>query len=131
MLPVRREEDIIEPMLMYRKFSEVSHSWDLGCYYTFKDLVLLGMSARFGGSNTFSAVQNNGPDIVNLTCGIKLFKKLQMGYGLDMPLANSAPLGPSHELALSYQFIDISGQRFADKSPSSYKGDLNGKKRKR
>lgn len=130
MLPVRGGIDLIEPMLIYRKFSRVSHSWDLGCYYTFKDLVLFGVSARFGGSAAFSDREDKALDIINITGGFKVIDKLLLGYSIDIA-SNSASLGPSQEFTLSYKFLEVNDKNsFRQNSPSNYKGRFK-KKSKR
>lgn len=131
MIPVRGGIDLIEPMFIYRKFSRVSHSWDLGCYYTFNDLILFGISARVGGSAEFSSKEQNPINIFNITGGFKLMSKLLLGYSVDIA-SSSASLGPSHEFTLSYEFLDINNnQRFNQKSPSNYKGRFKKKGNKR
>jgi len=131
MLPVRRGVDLIEPMIIYRKYSKVSHSLDIGCYYTFKDLILLGVSARLGGGHTFVTSETGGIDVINVTGGFKLMSKLLLGYSLDIASTNAASLGPSHEFTLSYEFLSKDGeQRFNRRSPTNYKGNYRRKREK-
>lgn len=131
MLPVRGGVDLVEPMIIYRKFSRVSHSLDIGCYYTFKELILLGVSARLGGGQAFATSESGGVDVINVTGGFKLMKKLLLGYSLDITSNNVAALGPSHEFTLSYEFLNNDNSSpFNRKSPTNYKGNFK-RRRKR
>lgn len=123
MLPLRADKDLLEPMLTYRKFSKISHIWDLGLYYTYQDLVLLGVSGRIGSSAALASVENAGIDIINLTTGFRMLNKLLIGYSLD--ITSTSNLGPSHQLTLRYDFIEVDRtNRLNGRSPMLYRGRM-------
>lgn len=121
LIRVRGGEDLLEPFITYRKFSEISHTWDLGLYYTYNNLIFLGSSVRMGASNTFANVENSGVDIINITAGVKIMKQVMLGFSADV--ARNKLLGISKEFTLRYDFAENNyKERFRKNSPGRYKG---------
>lgn len=123
LIPIRQGQDLLEPVFTFRKYSSVSHTFDLGMYYTYNNLVLLGGSLRVGLSNTFAKEENKGVDIINLTVGVKVLKSVLLGYSVDIANNRFGGLGLSNEFTLRYDFIDNNpDERVRKRSSTHYKG---------
>lgn len=92
LIPIRGGLDILEPTFNYRKLSGVSDIWDVGLYYTYNNTLLAGGAWRAG-------------DILSLTAGIKISKRLLLGYSHEMPNGDFN-LGNTNELTLRLDFSD-------------------------
>ncbi len=104
MLPIREQKDLFEPVVTYRRFSSIGNIYDMGAYYTYNNLVMVGSSIRIGTSSEFSSVKNEGIDIINFTLGIKAIKQLFIGYTFETTGQAAGPLGHSNEITLRYDF---------------------------
>lgn len=100
-LPVRGGADLLEPTFSYRSLSEVTDIWNLGAYYTYDNLLLAGLAYQKG-------------DILSLTAGVKVARKLWVGYSIEMiNTTYKASLGSSSEITLRYDFKESgNGDRF-------------------
>lgn len=109
MIPIRSGKDILEPTFTFRKFSDVNDAWDAGLYYTYNNMILVGASWRKG-------------DILSLTAGFQINKKLLLGYSYELVNNNlGTDLGATSELTLRYDFNNISYQ---DRFKSNYKNSI-------
>ena len=105
MLPLRGDEDLIEPTFTFRKFSDVSNVWDIGLYYTYDAKILVGAAYRKG-------------DILSLTGGFQINKKLLLGYSYEMvntPLRGD--LGATSEITIRFDFNE---RNYQDRFKSDY-----------
>lgn len=110
LIPIRGGIDILEPTFTFRKFSDVNDAWDAGLYYTYNAMVLVGGSYRKG-------------DILSLTTGFHINKKLLLGYSYEMVNNNlGSDLGATNELTIRYDFNNITYQ---DRFRSSYKSSIS------
>ena len=92
MLPLRGDEDLLEPTFTFRKFSDVSNVWDMGLYYTYDAKILVGASYRKG-------------DILSLTGGFHINKKLLLGYSYELVNNNiGSDLGATSEITIRFDF---------------------------
>ncbi|ELR72238.1 hypothetical protein C900_01792 [Fulvivirga imtechensis AK7] len=109
LIPIRGGDDILEPTFTFRKFSDVNETWDAGIYYTYNNLFLLGGSMRQG-------------DIINLTAGIKIAKKVLLGYSHEMMNGNlGSDVGSSSEITLRLDFND---RNYQERFRQDYKNSL-------
>jgi type IX secretion system PorP/SprF family membrane protein len=133
-IPLRYDKDVLEPVFVYRKFSSISSTFDLGFYYTYNNLVILGSSARMGIINEFASVENKGIDIVNLTAGLRVAGQVLVGFSYDIYNNSAAPLGNSSEITLRYDFANTERQadfRKQNGSPTNFKGRMKRHKMKK
>lgn len=109
MIPIRSGLDLLEPTFTFRKFSDVNDAWDAGLYYTYNNMILVGGSWRKG-------------DILSLTGGFQINKKLLLGYSYEFVNNNLGnDLGATSELTLRYDFNNITYQ---DRFKSNYKNSI-------
>lgn len=92
MIPMRGGIDMLEPSITYRKFSETNSVLDLGLYYTYNNLIMVGGAIRQGNIGSVSAGFNVGP-------------KLFLGYTRDMFFGEMKGLaGATNEFTLRFDF---------------------------
>lgn len=109
LIPIRGGDDILEPTFTFRKFSDVNEAWDAGLYYTYNNLFLIGGSIRKG-------------DIINLTAGIKIARKILVGYSYEMMNGNlGSDVGNSSEITLRFDFND---RNYQERFQQDYKSSL-------
>lgn len=109
LIPIRKGLDILEPTFTFRKLSDVNNVWEAGLYYTYNNMILLGGALRKG-------------DIINVTTGFHINKKLLLGYSYELVNNNiGSDLGASSEITIRYDFNDITYQ---DKFKSGYKNSI-------
>lgn len=132
-IPTRGKKDLLEPMLSYRKFTRISHLWDVGLYYTLMDQFVLGGSVRIGGSNRFETAASNGVNAANITVAYTLWEKILLGYSMDIPMDNQYNVGLGNDFTLRYIFNkqSVSHHFESQRSPSRYRGTHKIRKKKR
>jgi type IX secretion system PorP/SprF family membrane protein len=109
LIPFRNGLDILEPTFTFRKLSELNNIWEAGLYYTYNNMILVGAALRKG-------------DIINVTAGFQINKKLLLGYSYELVNNNiGSDLGASSEITLRYDFNNITYQ---DRFKSSYKNAI-------
>ncbi len=98
-IPLRDGKDILEPYVAYRKFSDTNEAYDVGLFYTYNNLLTGGLGMRQGG-------------VANATLGVRLAKKLMLGYSHEVFTGNAVrgALGSSHELTLRLDFNEFNYQ---------------------
>jgi type IX secretion system PorP/SprF family membrane protein len=92
MIPLRGGEDMLEPIITYRQFSENSQQVDIGLYYTYNDMIFVGGAYRTGPT-------------ASLTGGFRVSNKLQLGYTHEVFLGDvRSQVGATSEITLRYDF---------------------------
>ena len=95
MFPLRDDQDIIEPTFTFRRFSAVNNTYDLGLYYTFNNMILVGASHR-------RPLGQQG-NITSVTGGFMINKKLLLGYSHEFA---SSELGSYSEITVRFDFAE-------------------------
>lgn len=110
LIPVRAGLDILEPTFTYRNFSASSDPiWDLGLFYTYNNMILVGASWRAG-------------DILSVTAGYRIARKLLLGYSYEMVNNNlGSDLGSTSEITLRFDFNE---KTYQDRFREDYKNSL-------
>lgn len=110
MIPMRGEQDLLEPYFAFRKFSETNDTYDIGLFYTINDKIILGGAMRAGS-------------VLNATVGYKLNKNLLIGYSREMITGNVGGfVGSSSEFTLR---LDFGRQATAKKFNADYRSALS------
>jgi type IX secretion system PorP/SprF family membrane protein len=95
-IPLFRDRDLLEPIINYRSLAPGSSQFDLGLYYTYNNIVTLGVGYR-------------SSSIVNATAAVKIYNRFSIGYSSDIYTgAASNSIGTSNEITLRYDFRDQS-----------------------
>ncbi|MBX2962006.1 MAG: PorP/SprF family type IX secretion system membrane protein [Cyclobacteriaceae bacterium] len=109
MIPVRGGEDLLEPYMAYRRFSETNDTYDIGLYYTFNNKILGGAAFRKG-------------NVFNATLGFKPSKHLLIGYSREMITSSIGGfVGAANEITLRFDFND---QSYQERFRSDYKNSM-------
>lgn len=126
LIPARGGLDIIEPTIFIRKFT-VSENFNVGLYYTYNNLLLLGGAFRKGLGVDYQSFTEEKPNISNpgvfsLTTGIHLNEKFLVGYSYEM-IGNelSSALGSTHEVTFRY---DFNKRNYQDRFSRDYKNSM-------
>lgn len=94
MIPLRGDEDLLEPYLAFRKFSETYDTYDIGLFYTYSNMILAGVAVRRG-------------DVINGTVGFKFLKRATIGYSREMILSSLGGfVGSANEISIRLDFND-------------------------
>lgn len=99
MIPLRDGQDLLEPYLAYRKFSEINDTFDAGIYYTYNNLITAGAAMRAG-------------NVANFTLAFRPSKYLLVGYSNEIittPIGGF--VGSSNEFTIRYDFNDQNYQK--------------------
>lgn len=107
LIPFRGGQDILEPTFNFRQLSQSSQIWDIGLYYTYNNILLAGAAWREG-------------DILSMTAGIKVAKKILIGYSHELPNGDFN-LGATNEITLR---LDFSDKTYQDHFKQDYKSSL-------
>jgi type IX secretion system PorP/SprF family membrane protein len=109
LIPIRGGDDLLEPYIAFRKFSETNNTYDLGLFYTFNNLLLGGVAFRKGS-------------VLHGTIGFKPSKYLLIGYSREM-IANNLGgfVGAANEITLRYDFAD---QSYKERFSADYKSSM-------
>lgn len=110
MIPIRNGEDIIEPYIAFRKFSEINDTYDVGLYYTYNKRILAGAALRRGS-------------VANATVGFHLSKYVMIGYSREMLLNNlGSAVGAGNEFTLRF---DFNNSEYKERFRADYKAALS------
>lgn len=110
MIPLRGGQDVLEPYIAFRKFSEINDTYDLGLYYTYNKRILVGAAMRRGG-------------VVNSTVGFHLSKYVMIGYSREMILNNVGRyVGSANEFTLRF---DFNNSEYKERFREDYKAALS------
>ena len=94
MIPIRGGDDMLEPYVAFRKFSESNDTYDLGLYYTYNNKIIAGAAMRKG-------------NVVNGSLGFKFSKYLLVGYAREMIMGSVGGfVGAANEITLRLDFND-------------------------
>jgi len=132
-LPVRQSNDLLEPMLSYRKLTQISHLWDIGVYYTMKETITVGGSLRIGSSGFSSTSKDRGINSIGATAAFKIIPEVLIGYTIDIPANKGYQIGLANEITLRYIFNQTTYQkRFNNgRQPSQFKGRYKTRKKRK
>jgi type IX secretion system PorP/SprF family membrane protein len=109
LIPLRGGEDLLEPYVAYRKLSETNNTLDVGLFYTYNNLITLGVSERSG--KVFSG-----------TLALHISKYLTFGYSREMILGNVGGfVGAANELTIRY---DFNNESYKERFSSDYKSSM-------
>ena len=110
MIRVRNNQDLFEPYVAFRKFSETNNTWDAGLFYTINDKISAGAAARKGG-------------VFNFTLGYHLSKYLMVGYSREMLTKGGVGgfVGASNEFTIR---LDFNHSAAKTKFSSDYKSSM-------
>lgn len=109
MIPLRGGDDVLEPSITYRKFSDTNNSLDFGLYYTYNNRITLGAAWRSGG-------------VANFTAGVRVRPKVLIGYSHEIFLGDlSKQLGATNQFTLRFDFNEYS---YKNKFVQDYKASL-------
>lgn len=107
---LRGDQDMLEPYVAYRKFSETNNSWDAGLFYTYNNKVTAGAAARKGG-------------VFNFTLAYHLSKYLMIGYSREMLTGGVGGfVGASNEFTVR---LDFNNQGAKVKFRDDYKSSIS------
>jgi type IX secretion system PorP/SprF family membrane protein len=96
LIPIRNGNDLLEPYVALRKFSETNDTYDIGLFYTLDNKIMVGAAIRKGS-------------VLNGTIGFKPTKKTLIGYSREMITSNlGGYVGASNEITLRFDFNDES-----------------------
>lgn len=91
-IPVRGGNDLLEPYVAFRKFSETNDMYDVGLYYTLNNKIMAGGSVRKGS-------------VGSVTAGFYLTPKLFVGYSREMFFGDIRnQVGSTNEFTLRLDF---------------------------
>lgn len=109
LIPLRGGEDLLEPYVAYRKLSNTNNTLDVGLFYTFNDLITLGVSERSG-------------KVLSGTLALHISKYLTVGYSREMILGNVGGfVGAANELTIRY---DFNNESYKERFSSDYKSAM-------
>lgn len=92
LIPLRGDEDLLEPYVAYRKLSEINNTLDFGLYYTYNNKITAGAAFRSG-------------NVVSGTLGFRLSKYIMIGYSREMITGNIGGfVGAANEFTLRFDF---------------------------
>jgi type IX secretion system PorP/SprF family membrane protein len=107
---IRGDQDLLEPYIAYRKFSETNNTWDAGLFYTYNDKITAGAAVRKGG-------------VFNFTLAYHLSKYLMVGYSREMLTKGLGGFtGASNEFTIR---LDFNNQAAKVKFRDDYKSSLS------
>lgn len=108
---LRGDQDLLEPYVAFRKFSETNNTWDAGVFYTYNNKIVGGAAARKGG-------------VFNFTVAYHLSKYVMVGYSREMLMKNGIGgfVGSSNEITLRF---DFNNQTAKVKFRDDYKNSLS------
>ena len=107
---LRGDQDLLEPYVAYRKFSESNNTWDAGLYYTVNGKIMVGAAARKGG-------------VYNFTAAYHFSKNLMVGYSREMLTQGLGGfVGASNEFTIR---LDFNNQAAKVKFRDDYKSSLS------
>jgi type IX secretion system PorP/SprF family membrane protein len=110
MIPVRGGDDMLEPYVAFRKFSETNNTYDLGLYYTYNNKIMAGAAVRRG-------------NVVNGTLAFKFSKHLLVGYSREMITSSIGGfVGAANEITLR---IDFNDETYKERFRADYKNAMS------
>ena len=109
LIPVRNNEDLLEPYISYRKLSDINNIFDVGVFYTYANKITTGVSMR-------------NLNVVNATLGFRLSKYLLVGYSREMLTGKvGGAIGAANEFSLRFDFNE---NNYKERFRSDYKSSV-------
>lgn len=110
LIPLRGGEDLLEPYVAFRKFSETNDTYDLGLFYTYNNLITAGAALRRG-------------NVINGTLAFKFAKRVLIGYSREMISSSIGGfVGAANEITLRLDFNDES---YKERFRADYKNAMS------
>ncbi len=110
MIPVRGGDDLLEPYVAFRKFSETNNTYDVGFFYTYNNKVMVGAAMRKGS-------------VLNGTLGYKLTDKLMVGYSYErIATSIGGYVGSASEFTLRF---DFNNESYKERFRADYKNAMS------
>jgi len=110
LIPMRGGDDLLEPYVAYRKFSESNNTYDIGLFYTYDNKILGGVAVRRG-------------NVINGTLGFKFFKHATIGYSREMiTSALGGFVGAANEITIRLDFND---ETYKERFKADYKNAMS------
>ncbi|MBN1414870.1 MAG: PorP/SprF family type IX secretion system membrane protein [Bacteroidales bacterium] len=104
-LPVAQERDVIEPLLTYRQLPFSRPVGNLGLTYSYKNINRFGF--RTDGLITGGVFVSTNMQL-GFMAGFKVLKRVQLTYNYETSGKYQHYVGPSHEISLVLNIIDLS-----------------------
>jgi type IX secretion system PorP/SprF family membrane protein len=99
MIPLRDGQDLLEPYISFRQFSESNQTFDVGLYYTYNNKLTAGAAYRSGS-------------LINGTLAYRISKYLLVGVSSEIILSPiGGNVGTSNEFTLRYDFNEQNYQK--------------------
>jgi type IX secretion system PorP/SprF family membrane protein len=109
LIPLRGGNDLLEPYVAFRKFSETNDTYDLGLFYTYDAKITAGVALRRG-------------NVVNGTLAFKFAKHLLVGYSREMITSSYGGfVGAANEITLRLDFND---ETYKERFRADYKNAM-------
>lgn len=109
LIPLRADQDLLEPYVAYRKLSETNNTFDVGLYYTYNNRITLGGAMRSG-------------NVVSGTIAFRLSKYLLIGYSREMITGNIGGfVGAANEFSLRFDFNE---NNYKERFRADYKSSV-------
>ena len=106
LIPVRNGEDLLEPYVALRNFSETNDTYDIGVFYTYDAKIMAGVAIRKG-------------NVYNVSLGYKFLKRFMVGYAREMIGSSiGGYVGSANEITLRFDFND---ETYQDRFKTDYK----------
>jgi type IX secretion system PorP/SprF family membrane protein len=106
LIPVRNGEDLLEPYLALRNFSETNDTYDIGVYYTYDAKIMAGVAVRKG-------------NVFNVSLGYKFMKRFMVGYAREMIGSSiGGYVGSANEITFRFDFND---ETYQDRFKTDYR----------
>jgi hypothetical protein len=109
MIPLRGGNDLLEPYVAFRKFSETNDTYDVGLFYTYDAKITAGAAMRRG-------------NVVNGTLAFKFAKHLMVGYSREIITSSYGGfVGAANEITLRLDFND---ETYKERFRADYKNAM-------
>jgi type IX secretion system PorP/SprF family membrane protein len=109
LIPMRGGDDLLEPYVAFRKFSDTNNTYDVGLFYTYDAKVMAGVAMRRG-------------NVINGTIGFKFFKRATLGYSREMISSSVGGfVGAANEITVRLDFND---ETYKERFRADYKNAM-------
>jgi type IX secretion system PorP/SprF family membrane protein len=110
MIPMRGGDDMLEPYVAFRKFSETNHTYDIGLYYTYDNKIIAGAAVRRG-------------NVMNGSLAFKFAKHLMVGYSRETIMSSLGGfVGSANEITLR---VDFNDETYKERFRADYKSAMS------
>jgi type IX secretion system PorP/SprF family membrane protein len=109
LIPMRGGDDLLEPYVAFRRFSETNETYDIGLFYTYDAKIMGGLAMRKG-------------NVINGTVGFKFFKHVMVGYSREIIGSSlGGYVGAANEITLRLDFND---ETYKERFRADYKNAM-------